>query len=156
MESTPIDAPPSDLINRPKVYANRSPRRTAVWGIILLLSTLFLAASMPKLGGFGFFDARFERWGYPYWFELLIGMAEASAAIFLIIPSTAFVAAIALGVIMIGAIITHLAFGEAALALIPLIMLGFLAFVGWNRRPNRVHRLIRQRKVGNKRQTPAE
>lgn len=148
MTSSPIDSPPSDLIGRQKNHSNRSTKRTITWAIILVLSTLFLASSIPKLGGFGFIDTRFERWGYPYWFEFVVGMAEATAAIFLIIPSTAIYATAVLAMIMIGAILTHLLIGQAALAIIPLIVLGLLLYIGWARRPSWVHRLIRRRDVG--------
>jgi uncharacterized membrane protein YphA (DoxX/SURF4 family) len=147
MTSSHSQSPPSDLINRPKTYPHRSLKRTAIWGATLVVATIYIAASVPKLGGFGFFDARFEQWGYPYWFELTVGVIEATAAIFLIIPTTAFYSALALAVIMVGAIFTHLVFGQAALAVVPLIMLCLLAFIGWMRRPAWVHRRIRQRKV---------
>lgn len=155
MESSSINSPPSDLINRTKTYSNRSTKRTLVWAIILILSTVYLAASLPKLGGFGFFDARFERWGYPHWFEMVIGILEAAAAIFLILPSTTVYAAGVLGIIMLGAIFTHLFFGQAILAIIPLIMLCLVVFVGWTRRPSAVHTMIRRREVGIKK-TPGE
>ena len=148
MESSSLNAPPSDLIGRPEVYPNRSLKRIGTWFIILLLATIFLGASVPKLGELGLFDSGFTRWGYPTWFAKGIGMIEATAAIFLIIPSTALYSAIVLGVVMIGAIITHLLFGEAVYALIPFTMLLLLTFVAWVRRPERVHTMIRRRDVG--------
>lgn len=130
-----MQAPPSDLVNRPKSKREHSNKTIAIWMLTLLTSALFIAASLPKLAGFGFFDTAFARWGYPYWLELTVGIVEFVSAVFLIIPTTAFFAALALSVVMVGAIITHLALGDAVLAILPLVLLGILAFLARVRRP---------------------
>lgn len=133
-----MESPPSDLVNRAKDVPHRSLKTVALWALTLLSSALFIAAAVPKLGDYGFFAARFDEWGYPGWFELAVGIAEVVGAIFLIIPGTAFYAAGLLGVIMAGAIFTHLAFGMAAYAIVPALLLIGLAYIGWQRRPERL------------------
>lgn len=140
-------APPSDLVQRTKVYSQRSTARTIYWIVTLLAATIYLAASIPKLGGFGFFDTSFEAWGYPHWLELSVGVVEASAAIFLIIPATALYSAVILGVVMLGAIFTHLVFGSVAVAIVPAIMLGVLFYIGWTNRPSEVKKTARRHEV---------
>lgn len=134
-----MSSPPSDLINRSKTRVERSPGTMALWALTILISLIFIAAAVPKLGSFGFFGDLFERWGYPDWLEMGVGIIEFVAAIFLIIPSTAFFAACTLAAIMVGAIITHLALGTALNALIPLAMLGALLYIAWVRRPQAAH-----------------
>lgn len=141
------NSPPSDLINRPKTSLNLSMERVVYWSVTLIVATVYLAASMPKLGGFGFFDERFELWGYPHWFEVLIGVIEATAAIFLIIPATALYSAGVLMLIMLGAVVTHLAFGHALLAIVPILMLGVLGYIGWMNRPANVRRLAGRHEI---------
>ncbi len=133
-----MESPPSDLINRSKDVPHRSLKTVGLWAVTLLSSVLFIAAAVPQIGDYGFFSERFEQWGYPGWFQLGIGIAEIVAAIFLIIPSTAFYAAGVLMVIMGGAVFTHLALGEAVYAIVPAIMLLALGVIAWARRPQRL------------------
>lgn len=128
-------APPSDLVGREKRIPHRSLKKTALWAITLLTSATFIAAAVPKMAGVGFFIERFEAWGYADWFEKAVGISEFVAAVFLIIPATSFYAALVLGAIMVGAIITHLAFGSALLAVVPAFFLGLLMIIAWVRRP---------------------
>jgi putative oxidoreductase len=131
-----MQAPPSDLVNRPQSQRQHSNKTLAVWLLTLLTSALFIAASLPKLAGFGFFETAFARWGYPGWLELMVGIVEFVGAVFLIIPTTAFFAAMALSAVMVGAIITHLALGHPVLAILPFMVLGILMFLAWVRRPS--------------------
>jgi uncharacterized membrane protein YphA (DoxX/SURF4 family) len=133
-----VDSPPSDLINRPKDLPERSLKAVVLWALTLFSAAIFIAAAVPKLGGYGFFSQRFEAWGYPGWLEMGVGIAEVVSSVFLILPATAFYAAIVLGLIMVGAIYTHLALGTAVLALFPLVLLGALTYIAWMRRPQRL------------------
>ncbi len=133
-----MDSPPSDLIHRPKPIHDRSLKVVAVWAATLFTSVIFIAAAVPMLGGVGFFVERFKNWGYPFWFETVVGITEVVAAVFLIVPSTAFYSALVLAAIMCGAIYTHLVLGQALLAIVPALMLSLLVFIGWARRPRRL------------------
>jgi uncharacterized membrane protein YphA (DoxX/SURF4 family) len=130
-----VDSPPSDLVNRQKELPNRSLKIVALWALTLFSAAIFIAAAVPKIGGYGFFSQRFDAWGYPGWLETGVGIAEVVGSIFLIIPATSFYASIVLGAIMAGAIYTHLAMGTAVFALFPLILLLGLCYIAWMRRP---------------------
>jgi putative oxidoreductase len=71
----------------------------------------------------------FRVWGYADWFRDLIGLIEVAAAIALLVPRTAVFGAIALAVVMLGAIYTHVARGEVPEAAAPLVLLALLVLV---------------------------
>jgi uncharacterized membrane protein YphA (DoxX/SURF4 family) len=114
------------------------PSETSVglWAVTIVLALIYIIAGVPKLGALDFIHRRFsEVWGYPLWFEYLIGALEFVGGILLIIPSTAFWAASMLSVIMVGAIYTHLALGNPAFTPVPLICLALLVYVASKRVP---------------------
>ncbi|MDP3215741.1 MAG: DoxX family protein [Deltaproteobacteria bacterium] len=116
----------------------RSKRQTiALWVLSGLLAALFLMAGGSKLAGAERHVQGFEHWGYPQWFRLVVGAAEVTSAVLLLIPRAAFFGAGALVVVMAGAIYTHLlrATGEGAMAIPPLVLLGLAALVAYARRP---------------------
>lgn len=141
-----MSAPRSDLVDRNKTRIEYSPRTIVLWGTTIVVALIFIVAALPKLGGFGFFEDAFERWGYPGWLEMGVGIIEFIGAVFLIIPTTAFFAAILLGAVMVGAIITHLFLGNPLNVFVPLLVLAALVFVGWARRPQAAQ--TRQPRVG--------
>ena len=102
-------------------------RVIAAWVLIVALAVLFMLAAVGKLTGAA--TPMFEGWGYPAWFALLIGVAELAGAIGLLIPRTTRWAAVGLGLIMLGAVFTHLTNGEGAQVLRPLIFLGGLVAI---------------------------
>ena len=107
-----------------------------LWAVTILLALIYIIAGVPKLGALDFMHHRFsEVWGYPVWFEYLIGAMEFIGGILLIIPATAFWAASMLSVIMVGAIYTHLALGNPAFTPVPLICLALLIYVATQRIP---------------------
>jgi putative oxidoreductase len=109
-------------------------KKVALWALTGLLACLFAFAGSMK---FVSPEAakRFADFGYPDWFRVLIGVAEAGGALALLAPRTAFYAAGALAVVMAGAVFTHLRAGEVPQAAAPLVLLGLLALVGYARRP---------------------
>ena len=107
-------------------------RVIAAWVLVVALAALFMLAALGKLTGAA--TPMFEAWGYPAWFALLIGVAELAGAIGLLIPRTMRWAILGLGLVMLGAVFTHLANGEGAQVLRPLIFLGGLAAI-WLLRP---------------------
>lgn len=110
---------------------------TGLWATTILLSLVYIAAGLPKVGGMSQLIHRFEEvWGYPEWFRLLIGGLEFIGGILLIIPGTAFWAATGLSVIMIGALYTHLVLGEPSLVVVPALCLSLLLYVAYARRPD--------------------
>jgi len=111
-------------------------RGTAIilWVLSALLAALYLYTGVPKILGVGEAVQGFQRFGYPVWFRVLIGVVEVGGALGLLLPPVAFYAAGALGVVMIGATYTHLVKGITG-ATIPIVCLFVLAAIAYLRRP---------------------
>jgi uncharacterized membrane protein YphA (DoxX/SURF4 family) len=71
----------------------------------------------------------FVHWGYPMWFLYLTGFLEVVGGLSLALASTRFVGSLLLGCVMLGAIATHLAFAEYAMAIVPLVLFGLLVWL---------------------------
>jgi putative oxidoreductase len=98
------------------------------WTLQILLAFLFAVQGVVKLMGSPSWIARFNRWGYPHDFYLVVGLAELAGAALLLIPKLSKFGAVLLSVIMIGAAGTHLLHHEPQVAttLILLALLGTL------------------------------
>ena len=96
------------------------------WTLQILLALLFAVQGVVKLMGSPNWIARFNRWGYPHGFYLVVGVAELAGAALLLIPKLSKFGAVLLSVIMIGAAGTHLLHHEPQVAttLILLALLG--------------------------------
>ena len=75
--------------------------------ISILLGLVFLAAGGAKLIGPAFVDELFTEWGYPLWFQYMVGGFELLAGGLLLFEGYALLGATIAGVIMGGAIATH-------------------------------------------------
>ena len=112
----------------------------ATWKVVLLwiltafLTLIFLTAGGTKLAGLPVQADNFARWGYPGWFMYVVGVIETSGAIALLIPRLAGFAALLLCSTMVGAALTHLIHGETTAVPVPLVLLAFVALVGYARR----------------------
>lgn len=109
-------------------------KRTGYWVSSVALSAVYLATGIPKLSQLGELMHRFQEWGYSEDFLLFVGASEFLAGILLLVPRVSAYAAIYLGILMSGAIYTHLAFDSPIWALLPAFCLAFLFFVayeGW-------------------------
>lgn len=131
--SLPEDVDPRDHMAPPHMVMH-NPATVVLWAVTLVLSTLFVAASLPKLGDVSLMTRQFEGWGYTSWLRHMVGGVEFLGAIFLMIPRTAFWAACTLGAVMAGAIATHLAAGQQLMSVLPLAALGALSYVAAMRR----------------------
>ena len=100
-------------------------KNKALLVISILLGIAFLGAGLSKLSGAEAMAASFERFGYPLWFMYFVGIAEVAGAIGLFVQRTAFYAAVCLGMLMIGALGTHL-MHDPPLQAIPSLMLVIL------------------------------
>jgi putative oxidoreductase len=96
------------------------------WTLQILLALLFAVQGVVKLMGSPNWIARFNRWGYPHDFYLVVGVAELAGAALLLIPKLSKFGAVLLSVVMIGAAGTHLLHHEPQVAttLILLALLG--------------------------------
>jgi putative oxidoreductase len=109
--------------------------KTAVmWIVIGLLACMFVLSGVVKFVN-PEAPEQFANFGYEDWFRVLIGVAEIGGGLLLLAPRTTFYGAAALGIIMLGAVYTHLAHGQVPQALVPLVLFGLLAYVGYARRP---------------------
>ncbi len=112
------------------------PRGTSfgLWIFTGLPALALLTAGAMKLGGSSEVAANFARWGYPPWFVNVTGVIEVGGAVCLFVPRVAPFAAALLCCTMIGAGVTHLTHGEANHLAAPIVLLLWVAAVGWARR----------------------
>jgi putative oxidoreductase len=94
----------------------KSFRLVTVWILQLLLAALFAIQGAVKLGGSKVWISRFDAWGYPDHFYLVVGLAEVSGAILLLIPRLAKFGVLLLIAVMVGATATHLIHHEPQVA----------------------------------------
>ena len=100
-----------------------------LWTFKIIISILFLLASTGKLAQDEAVIDMFRNWGYFNGFYLIIGILEFSLAILLLFHKTSMYAAIALMVIMIGAMFTHFIHDPIAEVVRPLIFMGVLCAI---------------------------
>ena len=99
----------------------------------MLLALFFVAMGLPKMLGLGGWAGRFAAWGYPPWVVVLVGVCEIGGAVMLLIPPLARPGAAGLSVIMLGAVATHLRYGEFVRVIVPLILFTLLMVIAWGR-----------------------
>lgn len=92
-------------------------RRAVVIDVVLWVFALFLAWVFIRQGIAKFDDASgwaraFRTWHFPVWFRILLGVLETSAAVLLLTRRTAFAGAIIIMVVMLGAMGTHVYWGQ--------------------------------------------
>ena len=98
---------------------------------LLYSTTAFLSLTYASSSIFKFSDLHhFDRYGYPLWFCLAIGVLEAAGAVGLWVPRLAAYVAFLLAAEMAGAVVTHLRIGERAHALFPISLFFVLIVVG--------------------------
>ena len=81
---------------------------------------------MSKLAGSEMLVESFARWGYPGWFIYVVGTAEVTGAVAVLIPRVAAYAGVGLAALMVGAIGTHLLNAEYP-QLVPVFVLLLLS-----------------------------
>jgi putative oxidoreductase len=124
--------------NTPSASLNRRPLskglNIACWVLQGLAAFAFLAAGGSKLAGAGAMVGMFARLGAGQWFRYLTGALEVLGAVGLLIPKATFYGAVLLAMVMVGAIITHIAIlgGNPTPAIVLLLINGTIAYL---RRP---------------------
>jgi uncharacterized membrane protein YphA (DoxX/SURF4 family) len=105
-------------------------RRIAVWGGALFLAMAFVAVGVSKLGSASAmrWAERFEDWGYPANAHYVVGILEILAGLGVLIPRWRRASSLTLGVLMAGALYTHVVNAEFP-RVIPPIVLGGLALL---------------------------
>ncbi|MXW68176.1 MAG: DoxX family protein [Gemmatimonadales bacterium] len=99
----------------------------AVSVMSILLALLFLLNGGMKIAGM--MVDQFAVWGYPAWFQYLIGVVEVLAGVGFLRRPTRFLAAVVVVPIMAGAVYTLVTAGTAAQAPIPAVALLLALFV---------------------------
>jgi uncharacterized membrane protein YphA (DoxX/SURF4 family) len=100
-----------------------SRRRAGVRsGVATLLGCIFLGAGMSKLIALDFVVETFQGWGYPTWFRWAVGLTEILAAVLVLIPATRGLGSAIIGLVMLGAIGTHVVAGQWLMIPLPLAL----------------------------------
>jgi len=109
-------------------------RLITVWVLSGLVALAFAGAGGGKLAGAAAMVEMFDKVGLGQWFRYFTGSLEVAGAIGLLIPRYAFYAAILLVMVMLGAVVAHLAVigGSPAPALTLCVLSGIVA---WLRKP---------------------
>ena len=79
-----------------------------IWIIGLWFAYRLIRMGIPKLIQGEMWTTAFERWGYPTWFRVFIGVLEIMGGLLLLIPKVRHFGALILFVIMLGALLTRL------------------------------------------------
>ena len=100
-----------------------------LWLLQFLMAVAFVAIGVAKFADPSWARS-FARWGYPDGFYMVIGALEAAGGLALLVPRFTSYTAALLGVIMIGASLTHWLHGEMGRVTSPLMYLAVLVIVG--------------------------
>ncbi|MBC7930336.1 MAG: DoxX family protein [Rubrivivax sp.] len=92
----------------------RIAKEVLLWAVTIFLALVCLRSGLTKLPGDGFWVRDFQRWGYPGWFRLAVGVAELASFALLLIPRLASFGAGLFAVVMAGAIYTHATHNESS------------------------------------------
>lgn len=106
--------------------------RGAGWALIGLrvaLAAFFVFAATRNLSGNPRMVEDFQRWGYADWFRIVVAVLQVLGGVLLLNSGTAFYGAIVLGVVLVGAVGTHLLHDPPLSALAPVPFLAATLFV---------------------------
>lgn len=112
-------------------------KKVLAWILQVLLGLEFLIAGFAKLSMGEVWQAKFEDWGYPDSFYLVVGVLEMVGGLLIFFPKLASRVAIGLGGIMIAATITHILAQEWKGIVVTLIILVVLTVAYYLRRDSR-------------------
>jgi uncharacterized membrane protein YphA (DoxX/SURF4 family) len=87
-------------------------REIVLWVFALFLTWVFIRQGLAKFDDTSGWARAFRTWHFPVWFRILIGMIETSAAVLLLWKRTAFVGAVLVMAVMLGAMATHVYWGR--------------------------------------------
>src|SRR5450432_1063017 len=105
----------------------------ALWVVQILLALAFAGAASGKLLGNPDMVGLYSVIGIGQWFRFVTGLLELTGAILIVIPRTKFFGAALLGMIMVGAVVTHVFILHSA-PTAPAVLFLFAGIVAWGRR----------------------
>jgi len=73
----------------------------------LFLAQMFVQMGLVKFETDGFWTAAFDRWGYPVWFRIAVGVVEVVGGVAILLPWVASWGAAALTAVMAEAVVTR-------------------------------------------------
>lgn len=101
-----------------------------LWVFALFLAWVFARQGMAKFSDDSGWARAFRAWHYPVWFRLLVGAAETGAALLLLTRRTAFAGAVTIAAVMLGAMGTHIWWGQPGQVtseILPLVLASIVA-----------------------------
>ena len=110
-------------------------KEVVLWLITLFLALVCLRSGWLKVSGNVFWVRDFQRWGYPDWFRLVVGIAELTSSALLLVPRLASYGASLFAVVMLGAIFTHYTNNETSRLPFNLLLLTLSLVIVFARRP---------------------
>lgn len=105
-----------------------------LWVFALFLAWVFVRQGWSKFDDTSGWAQAFRAWHFPVWFRILIGAMETTAALLLLTPRTAFAGAMLILIVMVGAVGTHLYWGQARYVTSEVLPLFLSAMVALGRR----------------------
>jgi putative oxidoreductase len=109
-------------------------RSYALWIAIALVVLYVGAAGIAKLAGVPYVHSSFPKMGLPHWFGYFIGACEVLGPIALFIRPLRALAALGLGIIMIGATYYHATYTPILQAAPAFVLLILCAYIFWSAR----------------------
>jgi putative oxidoreductase len=106
-----------------------------LWIVALFLVWIFSRQGWAKFSDTSGWAKAFRVWHYPDWFRVCVGVAEVAAALLLLTRRTAAGGALVIIVIMIGAMCTHVWWGQprqVTSEIFPLLLAGIVAAGRWS------------------------
>jgi uncharacterized membrane protein YphA (DoxX/SURF4 family) len=91
------------LPQEPQVSRKEIAREIVLWVFALFLTWVFIRQGLAKFDDTSGWARAFRTWHFPVSFRILIGMIEISAAVLLLWRRTAFIGAVLVLVVMLGA-----------------------------------------------------
>jgi putative oxidoreductase len=117
----------------------RLARMIGLWLVTLLLAALSILVGTIKFTQAASWDRAFVAWGHPSWLRPVVGVAEIGSGALVLVPPLAVYGAATMGIVMMGALATHIVHGEFNRVPPPLLLLTFSTIVFFARRPRWMH-----------------
>lgn len=111
-------------------------KNVALWVLQVAVAAVFVASAVPKLAGVPMMVQMFDALGLGQGFRYVTALLELGSAVLLLVPALASIGALALAIVMVGAILAHsLVLGGSALPAI--VLLAATLAIAWLRRAQR-------------------
>ena len=108
-------------------------KNVALWVLQIAVAAVFVASAVPKLAGVPMVVQMFDTLGFGQGFRYFTAATEIGSAVLLLVPALASIGALALAIVMVGAILAHL-FVLGGSALPAMVLLAATLTIAWLRR----------------------